>query len=102
MAVSEADARDRVAIEPSEHWLDSAVICSALGAGMLIGMYVGGVLGGHAAEWLGMGVGGAFLGGLGCYADFSFRPHVGHPRAALRIVVLLLLTGAYGYLAEGH
>ena len=30
----------------------------------------------------------------------TFRPHLGDPLAALRIVVLLLLIGAYGYFAE--
>ena len=99
MASPEVHTPDHLESEPYINWLDLAVICGTLIGGMLLGTYVGELLGGHAAGWLGMGLGGSFLGGLGYYAHCTFRPQVGHPLAAIRIVALLLLTGAYGYFA---
>ena len=100
MASSEVHPPGTVESGPAAHWLDIAVPCGSLIAGMFLGEYVGGWLGGHAATWLGMGIGGAFLGGFGFYVYCAYRPHVGHPLAALRIVTLLLAVGTYGYFAE--
>jgi hypothetical protein len=100
MALFEVHARDGIEFEPRSYWPDNVAICGSLLAGMFLGQYVGKSLGGHAVGWLGMGIGGAFLGGFGYYVICVFRPHLGHPLAAVRIVVLLLLVGAFCYFAE--
>ncbi len=99
MEWSEVRAPYRVGLEPSVDWLDNIVICGSLAGGMLLGGYVGKLLGGLAAYWLGMGVGGALFGGLGYYVRATFRSQLGHPLAAIRIVLLLLFVGVDGFVA---
>jgi hypothetical protein len=69
-----------------------------IAASVMIGATMGYGLGGYPVLWLGLGIGGAIVGGLGCYLVARSRPHFGLPLACLRFVFLFLIVGIFGYL----